>query len=89
MPKHKSISQRLKTAGTLELKLKIAHDWSLNWQREQSQLVADLGQAIKANKFDDLCIIAGELKAVTEKRFTALPKVLAAISGADNESVKP
>jgi len=76
MAKHKSISQRLAKAGSLATKREIGHDWSANWQQEQKRLIHKLEQAISADDYAQLCIITGQLKAVTEKRFSALPKVI-------------
>lgn len=80
---HRSISQRLKRAKSVESKQEAAQDWAANWQREQAGLIRDLEQAISNDDYDQLCIVSGQLKAVTEKRFDALPKVITALIGAD------
>jgi hypothetical protein len=72
----KSISQRLKNTKSMQIKEEIALDWSANWHQEQADLVAQLGKAISADDYDQLCIIAGQLKTVTSKRFEALPNVI-------------
>ena len=64
----KSISQRLSSTKDAAIKTKIASDWAANWNKEQTELIYDLGQAVKDNDFDQLCIITGQLKAVSEKR---------------------
>jgi diphthamide synthase subunit DPH2 len=72
----KSISQRLSNAKELQTKQEIALDWSANWQQEQAKLIMRLEHAIKTDDYDELCIVTGELKAVTLKRFEALPNVI-------------
>jgi hypothetical protein len=76
---HRSISQRLKRAKSIESKMEAAQDWAANWQREQEGLIRDLEQAISNDDYDQLCIISGQLKAVSQKRFIALPKVISAL----------
>ena len=39
-------------------------------------LIVQLGKAVSAGDFDNECILVGELKAVSLKKFEALPKVL-------------
>ena len=67
MSQNRSISQRLHRAKSTEAKRQAALDWAASWEREQKQLCHDLGKAIAADDYDQLCIIAGELKAVSEK----------------------
>lgn len=76
MAQHRSISNQLKRAKALDTKRKIAIDWAHRWHQEQAALIAQLGQAIKRNDFDAMCIITGELKAVTQKRFEGLLNVV-------------
>lgn len=76
---HRSISQRLSKAKSTEVKHTVAQDWATSWELEQSNLIQQLGRAVKNNDYDALCVVTGELKAVTQKRFSALPKVLMAL----------
>jgi len=80
MTKHRSISQRLARAKSLDTKKEIALDWAKNWQHEQCKLITQLGMAVKNDDYDQLCIVTGQLKAVAEKRFSALPNVIANLS---------
>jgi hypothetical protein len=77
---HRSISQRLKKAKSPEVKQEVALDWAANWQTEQLQLIQLLEQAVKRDDYDNLCIVTGQLKAVTQKRLEALPKVIKALT---------
>lgn len=74
-----SISQRLAKAKAPETKKEVAKDWAANWQQEQQRLVAQLERAVAADDYDQLCQVTGQIKAVSEKRFGALPKVLDAL----------
>ena len=85
MTKHRSISQRLARAGSLGVKTEIALDWAQSWHTEQMQLIHRLEQAIKKDDYDELCIVCGQIKAVSEKRFKALPKVLTTLSKGEKE----
>lgn len=79
---HRSISQRLKRAKSPAAKLAAATDWAKNWHHEQAALIRDLERAVSNDDYDQLCIVTGQLKAVTGKRFEALPKVVVALSEA-------
>lgn len=80
---HRSITQRLKRAKSPASKLAAASDWAANWQQEQTGLIRDLERAVADDDYDQLCIASGQLKAVTIKRFTALPKVIEALNDRD------
>lgn len=78
---NRSISQRLKKAAVLSTKREIALDWAAAWKREQEDLVRQLGKAVASDDFDQLCRIAGQIKAVTEKKLESLPNVINALTG--------
>jgi len=69
---HKSISQRLDRAKTTEAKISTLVSWSKNWEHETMELISRL----ETSDHDQLCIVTGQLKAVCQKHFTALPRVL-------------
>lgn len=75
MPKHKSISQRLATAKTLETKQEILRDWANAWEREVSRLVDDLGQAVASDDVDRASQCVGELRAVHGKKIEGLKRI--------------
>lgn len=85
--KHKSISQRLKTAKSIDTKKLVAQDWATNWQAEQTALIDMLGKALHKNNFDELCIAVGQLKAVTQKKFEGLTKVIEILSLNDKNNL--
>ena len=85
MTKRRSIGERLNRAKSLEVKQEVARDWAADWEREQKTLITQLQQAVKTDDYDQLCIVTGQLKAVTEKRFNALANVIDKVSGIGNE----
>jgi hypothetical protein len=74
--KHLSISQRLRKAQSPEAKKAVALAWAKSWKEDHDELIRDLEHAIRTNDYDLLCIATGQLKAVGQKRFDALPRVL-------------
>jgi hypothetical protein len=76
MTQHRSINQRLARAKSPEAKALTLKEWANSWQQEQMQLISAIGKAIADNDYDTQCILIGELKAVSVKKFEALPKVL-------------
>lgn len=76
---HRSIAQRLRRAKSPESKREAALDWARNWGEEQMGLIRQLEQAVAQDDYDRLCTVTGQIKAVTDKRFAALPRVLTAM----------
>ncbi|WP_217562823.1 hypothetical protein [Paenibacillus sp. GbtcB18] len=72
----KSIGQRLESAKSTISKEAAAFDWAASWKSEHEELVRQLERAVRTNDYDLLCKVTGQLKAVHEKKFEALPKVL-------------
>ena len=85
MTKRRSIGERLSRAKSPEVKQEVALDWAADWKREQKSLIAKLEQAVKTDDYDQLCIVTGQLKSVTEKRFNALQNVINKVSDVGNE----
>jgi lactate dehydrogenase-like 2-hydroxyacid dehydrogenase len=79
-----TISQRLQKAKRQSVKIEVAQDWAKNWQAEMFSLILDLEKAVSSDDYDAMCRATGQIKAVTIKRFDALPKVLNAIALAEN-----
>lgn len=79
----RSISQRLDKAKSTEVKQEVALDWAAAWAKEQKWLIGLLEQAVKRDDYDMLCIATGKLKAVTNKKLGALPKVINKLSGGE------
>lgn len=73
--KHRSINQRLKRAKSNETKQEILQDWAENWQQEQLHLIKMIENAISSDDYNQLCTATSQLKAMSSKRFAALPKI--------------
>lgn len=73
----RSVSQRLKRAKSAEGKAAVLADWSKSWETEVFGLIRQIEHGIRTNDYDLLCRATGQLKAVSGKRFHALPNVLA------------
>lgn len=78
--KNRSIGQRISRAKGKESVRKIALDWAGTWQKEQESVVERLGKSISDDDFDAQCVAAGELKTITEKRFSGLRSVIEKLS---------
>jgi len=76
MTQHRSINQRIMRAKSPEAKEQTLLAWADEWQTEQMQLLNRLGKAVEKGDYDSECIITGELKAMSIKKFAALPKLL-------------
>ncbi len=83
--KNLSISQRLRKSKSDPVKLIVAQDWATTWKKEQKYLISALERAVKLDDYDALCITTGKLKAVTNKKFAGLPRVIALISAANHD----
>ena len=78
--KNQSIGQRIDSAKRKGVAREIALDWADAWQKEQGAVVKRLGKSIAEADFDAQCIVAGELKKITEKRFAGLRSVIERLS---------
>lgn len=76
---HRSVNQRLQRAKSKSSKQAVLDEWANSWQQEQAQLIRQLGKAIADDDYDQQCILIGELKTVSAKKFEALPKLLRTI----------
>jgi hypothetical protein len=79
MTQHRSINQRLARAKSPEAKQYVLLTWADEWQKEQMQLLSKLGKAVEQGEYDTQCIMTGELKAMSLKKFAALPKLLTSL----------
>lgn len=69
---HRTITERIKRARTKERLLELTAEWVDKWETEQVELIRRLGNAIANDDYDEECICTGQLRAITEKRFTGL-----------------
>ncbi len=78
--KRLSISQRLRKAKSLAVRREIALDWSANWRADHEETILAADKAHAARDHVGLERALGQLKALHEKGFTGLLKVIEALS---------
>ncbi len=76
----KTITVRVRRCKNDELRIKIIVGWISDWKREQTSLCKRLSSAVKIHDFDEACIVNGQLRAITYKKFTALNNIFQAIN---------
>jgi phenylalanine-4-hydroxylase len=81
--KRLSIGERMRKAKSLQTRHEIATDWSANWQAEHDDLVRQIEKALQFRDVAKAGQFLGQLKAVGEKRFPALQRVIDALSDED------
>ena len=72
----KTVTERMRRAKSNDDRLIIITEWLDAWYREQSKLCERLSLAINIHDFDEACIVNGQLRAVTDKKFVALYNML-------------
>lgn len=75
----KTITERVKRCKDNETRLDIIMTWLNDWEVEQVKLCDKLPLAIDIRDFDELCIVNGQLREITNKKFTALYNILRVI----------
>ena len=76
MIKHRSIGERLDRARSPEAIRETLRDWVANWHDDQKNIVAQFEYGTSHMDSDVLATATGQLKAVTQKRFEALAKII-------------
>jgi len=84
----RSIGQRLAKAKAPGLKAEIAQDWARNWEEDQTQVLRRLEQAHKHKNWHGIGATVAQLRAITDKRFFALPNVISKLSEAFSQLPK-
>ena len=72
----KTVTERMRRAKTNEDRIELITNWLDAWYREQTKLCERLSLAIDIHDFDEACIVNGQLRAVTDKKFVALYNML-------------
>jgi hypothetical protein len=83
MPKHRSIGYRIERARTLAVRREVATDWSINWYADHLETLSNLEKALGARDIASAGRYCGQLKALHEKAFAALPRVIEALTDED------
>ena len=71
----RSINQQLKKKKKTapELRINLAQDWARNWMQDQNEVLRSMENA---QNWEDIESGLSQLRAITEKRFSALQEVL-------------
>jgi hypothetical protein len=72
----KTITERIRRAKTNDARTELISQWLDDWKDEQTKLCERLSLAIDIHDFDEACIVNGQLRAVTDKKFVALYNML-------------
>lgn len=76
----RSIAQRLDRAKAPGRRAEVAQDWAHNWAQDQAQALQLLERAQRAQDWHGVRLAAAQLRAISDKRFSALPSVLAKLA---------
>jgi hypothetical protein len=69
----KTITERIRRAKTNDARTELISQWLDDWKDEQTKLCERLSLAIDIH---EACIVNGQLRAVTDKKFVALYNML-------------
>lgn len=83
MARHRSIGERMARAKTIAARREAATDWAINWQDDHDATLRDLEKAVASRDWNAAARATGQLKAIAEKRFPALHRVIEALSDED------
>lgn len=79
----RSISERLSRAGSLSVRREIAHDWHASWRADHDAEIGAMERALQRGAVAEAGQALGRLKALSDKRFLALPNLIEALSDED------
>lgn len=77
--KHRSIGERFRRAKSLEARREMLSDWVDNWERDQRDALDLLNAGIESDETELLTSAAGQMRAIIDKRFPALQRILDAM----------
>lgn len=78
--RNKSISQRIRTAGSAELRSEIYNEWAKHWASNQMAIIARMDRARENKDWDQIAGNLAQLHALSVKMFSALPNVLSLLN---------
>lgn len=79
----RAIGARLQRAKSLQVRREVAQDWAANWLRDHAHTIAQLERASGSERLADAGQYVGQLKALSDKAMSALPRVIDALSDED------
>lgn len=83
MAPRRAIGERLRRAKSLESRKEVALDWYANWHQDHLNTLQQVEKALQFRDVEDAGRILGQLKALHEKAFGALPRVIEALADDD------
>lgn len=83
MTKRRSISERMQRSKGLDVRRRIAHDWSANWQRCRNEEIAAIATGIESGNHVEAALALDRLNSIDRLRFGALTRVIDALSDED------
>ena len=81
--KRRSIGERMGRAKSLDIRRQIAYDWTANWIQDHDAEIRFIETALQRGQISEAGQALGRLKALSDKRFGALPRVIAALTDED------
>lgn len=85
--KNKSVGVALKNKKTYQAQQRLLSKWVVNWKSDQESVIEQLECAMINNDICEALRILGQLKGLTDKRFTALNNVLYILTDPDRKVV--
>ena len=86
MPKrNRSISYKLDKQHKAEKKAELLHEWLDKWHCEHIDIIERMKKAIDTGNIDELRISFAELRAVTNKKHSALHNIFDHLLKLDNQ----
>lgn len=81
--KRRSIGERLDRAKSLSVRIEIAYDWLANWMQDHDAEIRHMETALQHGRTLEAGRALGRLKALSDKRFGAMPRVIDALADED------
>lgn len=81
--KRRSIGERMDRAKSLDVRRQIAHDWTANWMQDHDSEMRAIETALQRGRVAEAGQALGRLKALSDKRFNAMPRVIEALTDED------
>lgn len=83
-PKRRSIGERLRRAGSIDVRVEIVQDWADSWRADHDATLRAVEKHLEQGDIDGAGQHLGRLKTLNAKAHDALPRVIAALAGDAN-----
>lgn len=81
--KRLSIGERLRKAHSLDVRRKIALDWTANWIADHDETIRDLECRLARGDIAGAGQSLAQIKGLSDKRFAALPNLIEKLTDED------